>query len=170
MTDHKALAARFPGDFLFGVATASFQIEGATKVDGRKPSIWDAFCNMPGHVFGRHNGDVACDHYNRWEDDLDLIKEMGVEAYRFSIAWPRIIPDGFGPINEKGLDFYDRLVDGCKARGIKTYATLYHWDLPLTLMGDGWLGLAFHRPCLPALRQDRHGTAGRPAGCGGDLQ
>lgn len=86
MTDHKALAARFPGDFLFGVATASFQIEGATKVDGRKPSIWDAFCNMPGHVFGRHNGDVACDHYNRWEDDLDLIKEMGVEAYRFSIA------------------------------------------------------------------------------------
>jgi beta-glucosidase len=137
MIDPKALAARFPGDFLFGVATASFQIEGATKVDGRKPSIWDAFSNMPGRVFGRHNGDVACDHYNRWEDDLDLIKEMGVEAYRFSIAWPRIIPDGFGPINEKGLDFYDKLIDGCKARGIKTYATLYHWDLPLTLMGEG---------------------------------
>ncbi|MBP2540868.1 beta-glucosidase [Agrobacterium tumefaciens] len=137
MTDPKTLAARFPGDFLFGVATASFQIEGSTRADGRKPSIWDAFCNMPGHVFERHNGDVACDHYNRWQQDLDLIKDMGVEAYRFSIAWPRIIPDGFGPINEKGLDFYDRLVDGCKARGIKTYATLYHWDLPLTLMGDG---------------------------------
>ncbi|MCM2475802.1 beta-glucosidase [Rhizobium sp. CG5] len=137
MIDPKTLAARFPGDFLFGVATASFQIEGATKVDGRKPSIWDAFSNMPGRVFGRHNGDIACDHYNRWEADLDLIKEMGVSAYRFSIAWPRIIPDGTGPINETGLDFYDRLVDGCKARGIKTYATLYHWDLPLALMGDG---------------------------------
>jgi beta-glucosidase len=131
------LVSRFPGDFLFGVATAAFQIEGASKVDGRKPSIWDAFSNMPGRVFNRDNGDVACDHYNRWEDDLDLIKEMGVEAYRFSIAWPRIIPEGTGRINEKGLDFYDRLIDGCKARGIKTYATLYHWDLPLALMGDG---------------------------------
>ncbi|WP_313612105.1 GH1 family beta-glucosidase [Agrobacterium sp.] len=137
MIDPKVLATRFPGDFLFGVATASFQIEGAAKADGRKPSIWDAFCNMPGHVYGRHNGDVACDHYNRLDDDLDLIKDMGVEAYRFSIAWPRIVPEGTGPINEKGLDFYDRLVDGCKARGIKTYATLYHWDLPLALMGDG---------------------------------
>ena len=129
--------ARFPGDFIFGVATASFQIEGATKTDGRKPSIWDAFSNMPGRVFGRHNGDIACDHYNRLEQDLDLIKSLGVEAYRFSIAWPRIIPDGTGPINETGLDFYDRLVDGCKARDIKTFATLYHWDLPLALMGDG---------------------------------
>ena len=89
---------------------------------------------MPGRVHNRDNGDVACDHYNRLEQDLDLIKEMGVEAYRFSIAWPRIIPDGTGPVNEAGLDFYDRLVDGCKARGIKTYATLYHWDLPLSLL------------------------------------
>ena len=137
MIDPKTLAARFPGDFTFGVATAAFQIEGATKADGRKASIWDAFCNMPGRVFQRDNGDVACDHYNRLEQDLDLIKEMGVEAYRFSIAWPRIVPEGVGPINEKGLDFYDRLVDGCKARGIKTFATLYHWDLPLSLMGDG---------------------------------
>ena len=137
MIDPKTLAARFPGDFLFGVATASFQIEGSTKADGRKPSIWDAFSNMPGRVFERHNGDVACDHYNRWEEDLDLIKSLGVEAYRFSIAWPRVYPDGTGALNEKGLDFYDRLVDGCKARGIKTYATLYHWDLPLALMGDG---------------------------------
>ncbi|MCY1666055.1 GH1 family beta-glucosidase [Rhizobium sp. SL86] len=137
MTDPKTLADRFPGDFLFGVATAAYQIEGATKADGRKPSIWDAFSNMPGRVFQRHNGDVACDHYNRMEADLDLIKEMGVEGYRFSIAWPRIIPEGVGRINEPGLDFYDRLLDGCKARGIKTYATLYHWDLPLALMGDG---------------------------------
>ncbi|CAD7030666.1 beta-glucosidase [Pseudorhizobium halotolerans] len=137
MTDPKTLAARFPGDFTFGVATASFQIEGATKEDGRKPSIWDAFSNMPGRVYGRHNGDVACDHYHRLDEDLDLIKAMGVSAYRFSIAWPRIIPEGVGRVNEEGLDFYDRLVDGCKARGIKTFATLYHWDLPLALMGDG---------------------------------
>jgi beta-glucosidase len=137
MIDPKLLAARFPGDFTFGVATAAFQIEGASKADGRKPSIWDAFCNMPGRVYNRDNGDIACDHYNRLEPDLDLIKEMGVDAYRFSIAWPRIVPEGTGPINEKGLDFYDRLVDGCKARGIRTFATLYHWDLPLALMGEG---------------------------------
>ncbi|OLP46568.1 GH1 family beta-glucosidase [Rhizobium oryziradicis] len=137
MTDPKLLAARFPKDFLFGVATASYQIEGATKADGRKACIWDAFSNMPGRVYQGHNGDVACDHYNRWEADLDLIKEMGVSAYRFSIAWPRIIPDGTGRVNETGLDFYDKLVDGLKDRGIKAYATLYHWDLPLALMGDG---------------------------------
>ncbi len=137
MIDPKLFASRFPGDFTFGVATASFQIEGASKTDGRKPSIWDAFSNMPGRVYGRHNGDVACDHYHRWEEDLDLIKEMGVSAYRFSIAWPRIIPEGTGRINEKGLDFYDRLIDGLKDRGIKAFATLYHWDLPLALMGDG---------------------------------
>ena len=137
MTEPKILAARFPKDFLFGVATASYQIEGATKADGRKACIWDAFSNMPGRVYQGHNGDVACDHYNRWEADLDLIKEMGVSAYRFSIAWPRIIPDGTGRVNETGLDFYDKLVDGLKDRGIKAYATLYHWDLPLALMGDG---------------------------------
>ncbi len=135
--DPKVLAARFPGDFVFGVATAAFQIEGASKADGRKPSIWDAFSNMPGRVHGRHNGDIACDHYNRLEDDLDLIRSLGVSAYRFSIAWPRIIPEGTGAVNEKGLDFYDRLVDGLKARGIKAFATLYHWDLPLMLSGDG---------------------------------
>lgn len=133
----KTLAGRFPGDFVFGVATAAFQIEGATKTDGRKPSIWDAFSNMPGRVYGRHNGDIACDHYNRLEDDLDLIQSLGVAAYRFSIAWPRIVPEGTGPVNEKGLDFYDRLVDGLKARGIKAFATLYHWDLPLMLAGEG---------------------------------
>jgi len=137
MIDPKTLADRFPGDFVFGVATAAFQIEGAAKMDGRKPSIWDAFSNMPGRVFGRQNGDVACDHYNRLEEDLDLIASLGVEAYRFSIAWPRIVPEGTGPVNEKGLDFYDRLVDGLKARGIKAFATLYHWDLPLMLAGDG---------------------------------
>lgn len=135
--DPAALAARFPKDFLFGVATASYQIEGATRVDGRRPSIWDAFSKMPGRVHNGDTGDVACDHYNRLEEDLDLIQSLGVKGYRFSIAWPRIVPEGTGRINEKGLDFYDRMLDGLKARGIKAYATLYHWDLPLALMGDG---------------------------------
>ena len=106
-------------------------------MDGRKPSIWDAFSHMPGRVKGGDTGDVACDHYNRLEADLDLMAELGAQAYRFSIAWPRILPDGVGAINEKGFDFYDRLLDGLKSRGIKAFATLYHWDLPLALMGHG---------------------------------
>ncbi|KZM48499.1 GH1 family beta-glucosidase [Labrenzia sp. OB1] len=137
MAPNKELAQRFPKDFLFGVATAAYQIEGATNEDGRKPSIWDAFSKMPGRVFQQHSGDVACDHYHRWESDLDLIQSLGVDAYRFSIAWPRILPDGRGTVNEKGLDFYDRLIDGMVERGIKVYPTLYHWDLPLMLAGDG---------------------------------
>ncbi len=137
--DPIALAARFAPDFTWGVATASYQIEGATRADGRGPSVWDAFSNMPGRVFERHNGDVACDHYNRWEEDLDLIKSLGVGAYRFSIAWPRVLPNGRGAVNEAGLDFYDRLIDGLVARGIKVFPTLYHWDLPLALAGyGGW--------------------------------
>jgi beta-glucosidase len=139
MTDPHKLANRFPADFTFGVATAAYQIEGATRTDGRGPSIWDAFSNMPGRVYGGHNGDVACDHYNRWESDLDLIASLGMEAYRFSIAWPRILPNGTGVVNEAGLDFYDRLIDGLVARDIKVFATLYHWDLPLALTGyGGW--------------------------------
>ena len=133
------LAARFPSDFAWGVATAAYQIEGATREDGRGPSVWDAFANMPGRVYEMHNGDVACDHYHRWEADLDLIRDLGVDAYRFSIAWPRVVPLGRGEVNEKGLDFYDRLVDGLVARGIKVFPTLFHWDLPLALAGyGGW--------------------------------
>jgi beta-glucosidase len=139
MASPNDLALRFPKDFLFGVATAAYQIEGAASEDGRKPSIWDAFSRMPGRVYQRHTGDVACDHYHLWEKDLDLIKSLGVDTYRFSIAWPRILPDGRGAVNEKGLDFYDRLIDGMVARGLKVYPTLYHWDLPLTLAGfGGW--------------------------------
>lgn len=137
MVSPQDLAKRFPPEFLFGVATAAYQIEGAAAEDGRKPSIWDAFSKMPGRVFEGHSGDVACDHYHRWEADLDLVRSLGVDAYRFSIAWPRILPDGRGPVNEKGLDFYDRLIDGMLARGLKVYPTLYHWDLPLMLAGDG---------------------------------
>ena len=136
-TSPQKLAHRFPDDFLFGVATAAYQIEGAATADGRKPSIWDAFSHMPGRVKGGDTGDVACDHYNRLEADLDLMAGLGVDAYRFSIAWPRILPDGTGAINDKGFDFYDRLLDGLKARGVKAFATLYHWDLPLALMGRG---------------------------------
>lgn len=136
-TSIQSLAARFPKDFVFGAATASYQIEGAVETDGRKPSIWDAFSHMPGRVKGGNTGDIACDHYNRLEPDLDLMAELGIDAYRFSIAWPRIFPEGRGAVNETGLGFYDRLLDGLKARGIKAFATLYHWDLPLALAGRG---------------------------------
>ena len=127
----------FPKDFVWGVATAAFQIEGANREDGRGISIWDTFCDTPGKVLNGDTGEVACDHYHRWEQDLDLMKELGVDAYRFSVAWPRIIPDGTGAINEAGLDFYDRLVDGMLERGITPYCTLYHWDLPQALEDQG---------------------------------
>lgn len=126
-------------DFTFGVATASFQIEGASQEDGRVPSIWDRFCDTPGKVFNGDNGHVACDHYHLWEQDLDLIKTLGMDAYRFSIAWPRI-ERAVGKWNDKGLDFYDRLVDAMLARGIEPHATLYHWDLPQFYEDKGgWL-------------------------------
>ena len=127
----------FPQHFLFGVATAAYQIEGAHDEDGRKPSIWDAFSKMPGRVHNGDTGDVACDHYHRWQSDLDLIKSMQMDAYRFSIAWPRVIPGGTGKVNAAGLGFYDKLIDGCLERGIKPFATLYHWDLPIELHGHG---------------------------------
>lgn len=127
----------FPEHFLFGVATAAYQIEGAHDKDGRKPSIWDAFSHVPGRVVNRDTGNVACDHYHLWRSDLDLIKSMNMDAYRFSIAWPRIIPEGTGAVNKAGLAFYDQLIDGCLERGIKPVATLYHWDLPLQLQGHG---------------------------------
>lgn len=139
MTNEEILGNRFPNDFEFGVATAAYQIEGAVKEGGRKPSIWDAFSHMPGRVYQGHSGNIACDHYNRWESDLDLIASLKVDAYRFSIAWPRVIPDGRGVVNETGLDFYDRLIDGLIERGIKVFPTLYHWDLPIALQGyGGW--------------------------------
>ena len=126
-------------DFLFGVATAAFQVEGHRHADGRTDSIWDTFCDQPGRVLNGDNGEPACDHYARWEEDLDLMQSMGVEAYRFSIAWPRIVP-ARGEINEAGLRFYEQLVDGLLARGIRPVATLYHWDLPQWLEDrGGWL-------------------------------
>ena len=127
----------FPKDFAWGVATSSFQIEGATHEDGRGPSIWDTFCAQEGAIADRSNGDVACDHYHRWSADLDLIKSLGVNAYRFSVAWPRIMPSGAGHVEARGLDFYDRLVDGLLERDIAPWVTLYHWDLPQALQDQG---------------------------------
>lgn len=129
----------FPPGFLWGAATAAFQIEGATTVDGRGTSIWDTFSRQPGAVLHGDTGDVACDHYHRMEEDLDLLVELGVGAYRFSVSWPRVQPTGSGPANQPGLDFYRRLVDGLRARHIEPMLTLYHWDLPQTLEDlGGW--------------------------------
>jgi beta-glucosidase len=130
---------QFPPDFLWGAATAAYQIEGAADEDGRGPSIWDTFSHTPGRVLDGDTGDVADDHYHRWEDDLDLMVQLGLQAYRFSIAWPRVQPDGRGAANQQGLDHYRRLVDGLLERGIEPVVTLYHWDLPQALEdAGGW--------------------------------
>ncbi|HEX9031475.1 MAG TPA: GH1 family beta-glucosidase [Streptosporangiaceae bacterium] len=130
----------FPPGFQWGVATAAYQIEGAVAEDGRGPSVWDTFCRRPGVIRDGHTGDVATDHYHRWESDIALMAELGITAYRFSIAWPRVQPDGKGAVNLAGLDFYDRLTDGLLAAGITPVPTLYHWDLPQPLEDDGgWL-------------------------------
>jgi beta-glucosidase len=132
--------AQFPKEFVWGAAAASYQIEGATQVDGRGPSVWDMYCRKPGGVWNGHTGDVACDHYHRYAEDVGLMKEIGLQAYRLSIAWPRIQPEGTGKPNEKGLDFYDRLIDSLLAAGITPWVTLFHWDFPLALYHrGGWL-------------------------------
>lgn len=128
---------KFPQDFLWGAATSSYQIEGAWNEDGKGESIWDRFSHTPGKVFNGDTGDVACDHYHRWQDDITLMKSLGLRAYRFSIAWPRIFPAGRGAVNSAGLDFYNRLVDGLLEAGITPFVTLYHWDLPQTLQDEG---------------------------------
>jgi beta-glucosidase len=121
----------------FGAATAAFQVEGATHADGRGESIWDRFCRTPGAVANGDTGDVACEHYRRFEADLDLMAALGLESYRFSIAWPRVQPSGRGPVNAAGLRFYRELAEGLRARGIEPIATLYHWDLPQALQDEG---------------------------------
>lgn len=130
----------FPADFVWGTATSAYQIEGAVNEGGRGPSIWDRFTHMPGTIEDGSTGDVADDHYHRYKDDVGLMKALGTQAYRFSIAWPRIFPEGSGAPNGKGLDFYHRLVDELLAKGIAPYATLYHWDLPQALQDrfGGW--------------------------------
>ncbi len=123
--------------FVWGCATASYEIEGAWDEDGKGESIWDRFCHTPGHVREGDTGDVACDHYHRYRQDVALMKELGLQGYRFSISWPRIFPSGKGEVNQKGLDFYSRLVDELLAAGITPFPTLYHWDLPQALQDEG---------------------------------
>jgi beta-glucosidase len=134
------LSRRFPATFTWGVASSAYQIEGSATADGKGASIWDEFCARPGVIADGSSGAIACDHYQRWQADLDLLQELDVGAYRFSISWPRIQPTGKGALNEAGLAFYERLVDGLLRRNIKPYATLYHWDLPAALQHEqgGW--------------------------------
>ena len=129
----------FPSDFVWGAASASYQVEGASEEEGRGESIWDRFAATPGKVRNGEDGAIACDFYHRYPDDIGLMRELGLDAFRFSIAWPRILPEGRGPVNNRGLDFYDRLVDALLDAGIRPFATLYHWDLPQTLEdAGGW--------------------------------
>ena len=131
---------RFPEGFLWGAATSAYQIEGSPVADGARPSIWHRFCHTPGLVYGGDTGDVACDHYRRWEEDVGWMKRLGLTAYRFSISWSRVMPEGRGGVNERGLDFYRRLVDALRAESIRPLVTLYHWDLPAALDDrGGWL-------------------------------
>ncbi|WP_394274920.1 GH1 family beta-glucosidase [Luteococcus sp.] len=128
---------RFSDEFVFGTATASYQVEGAHDQGGRTPSIWDTMCRTPGKVANGDTGDVACDQYHRWEEDLEIIKGLGLDAYRFSISWSRVIPDGVGAVNREGVDYYRRLCQGLHEAGVKAVATLYHWDLPQVLQDRG---------------------------------
>jgi beta-glucosidase len=130
----------FPEGFVWGAAAASYQIEGAWNEDGKGMSVWDMMCRRPGAIWEGQSGDVACDHYHRYREDVALMKEIGLGAYRLSISWPRVIPEGAGAVNEKGLDFYDRLIDELRAAGITPYVTLFHWDYPYELYcRGGWL-------------------------------
>ncbi len=140
-TERADVTRPFTNDFLWGAATAAYQIEGAVGEDGRGPSIWDVFCHTPGKTVAGDTGDVACDHYHRWRDDIALMQALHLNAYRFSIAWPRVLPQGRGPVNAAGLDFYERLVDGLLQAGIEPFVTLYHWDLPAALQMElgGWV-------------------------------
>ncbi|WP_407992028.1 GH1 family beta-glucosidase [Kitasatospora sp. CMC57] len=126
-----------PAGFRFGAATAAYQIEGAHDQDGRGPSIWDTFSHTPGRTLGGATGDTACDHYHRYREDVELLRQLGVDSYRFSFSWSRLLPEGTGPVNAKGVDFYDRLLDELLAAGIRPAVTLYHWDLPQALEDRG---------------------------------
>ena len=160
--DYRDSGLVFPEGFVFGSATASYQVEGAVAEDGRGQSIWDTFSHTPGLVLNGDTGDVADDHYHRVDADLDLMKSLDLGAYRFSIAWPRIQPTGRGPANQAGLDFYSRLVDGLLDRGITPVATLYHWDLPQALEDEGGWANRETAARLRRIRAHRRGGAGGP--------
>jgi beta-glucosidase len=129
---------KFPKGFLWGAATSSYQIEGAWDEDGKGPSIWDEFCRQPGRINNGDTGDIACDHYHKWKDDVALMKELGLKTYRMSVSWPRVLPRGRGEVNKKGLEFYDRLINELLKNGIEPCITLYHWETPQALMPAGW--------------------------------
>lgn len=137
----------FRKDFVWGAATASYQVEGAPREEGKGLSIWDVFCREDGKIYENQNGDISCDQYHRYREDVKMMKDMGIQAYRFSISWPRILPDGEGEVNPKGLEYYDKLVDELLANHIQPYITLYHWDLPYELQKKGgWMN-----PDIPEL-------------------
>ena len=127
----------FDNDFIWGAASASYQMEGGASDDGKGPSIWDTFSHIPGKIIDGTNGDTTCDGYHRFEEDLDILQKLGIKNYRFSISWPRVLPDGSGEVNKAGLAYYDKVVDGCLSRGIEPWVTLYHWDLPQALEDRG---------------------------------
>lgn len=130
----------FCKDFVWGAATSAYQIEGAAAKDGKGMSVWDVFTKEPGRIYGGHNGDIACDHYARFQEDVEIMAAMGLKAYRFSLSWPRILPEGYGRVNEAGIAFYNRLIDALLEKGITPYITLYHWDLPYELYKrGGWM-------------------------------
>lgn len=137
MTKNKDHAPGFPPDFIWGAATAAYQIEGAWDVDGKGPSVWDDMCHRGGKIKSGSTGDVACDHYHHWKKDVALMRKIGLAAYRLSLSWPRILPEGVGRVNAKGLEFYDRLIDELLANGIDAWVTLFHWDFPLALYRQG---------------------------------
>src|SRR5205085_652045 len=136
----RIIMRKFPDGFLWGTATAAYQIEGACDADGKGASIWDTFSHLPGKIERDENGDVACDHYHRYRDDVAVMAELGLNAYRFSVSWPRVIPGGTGAPNRAGLDFYSRLVDALLERRIRPFLTLYHWDLPQAMEDRGGWG------------------------------
>lgn len=150
----------FPENFLWGAATAAYQIEGGAFEDGKGPSIWDTFSHTPGKIKNGDTGDVACDHYHRYREDVVLMAELGLKAYRFSISWPRVLPQGSGRPNEKGLDIYDRLVDELLANNIQPCATLFHWDLPQVLYDKG----GWRHPDMPEWFAEYAALAGRRLG------
>lgn len=133
ITGNDFKATDFGKDFKWGAATAAYQIEGAWDIDGKGPSIWDTFTHKKGNILNFDNGDVACDFYNRYENDIDFVRQMNMDVFRFSVSWPRIIPDGSGTVNQKGIDFYHRVIDTCLEKGVEPWLTCYHWDLPQAL-------------------------------------
>ncbi|MDQ5825638.1 MAG: GH1 family beta-glucosidase [Chloroflexota bacterium] len=158
MDPHPTIGSTFPRDFVWGAATAAYQIEGSPTADGKGESIWDRFCRMQGTIANGDTGDVACDHYRLWREDVALMKELGLDAYRFSISWPRVLPEGRGKVNAAGLDFYDRLTDALLEAGITPFVTLYHWDLPQGLQDRGGWG---NRDIAPYFAAYTTAVAGR---------